>query len=478
MSPPGAAATARAGLVALTLALSGCPFVPVPGDTAVPSPERRIDELGVALEGVAGFGASVASGRDLDGDGVLDLVVGSPDELSAFPPWSGVVRFYSGRDLLSATPTVGGSIQAAASSASLGGTLTYTGDLNLDGADDLVIGETNARPTVAAYVYSGWDGLTDHTTEDASARLSMGGLADSPRMAVADPGDWTDDGVSDLVVAIPNDGSAPSGRLFFVQGPMVGPRDLRSVASGELRGQGGAPGTDGLVRIGDTNGDGLVDLVAGAPQALGPSGAPAGAVWIVDHPWTGLVRVEDTLSAITAGDHLGWQVGYSVCPAGDANDDGYADLWVGVVANDQDEDAPSRALLIPGPFRPGTTIDHAVAALLFDGEAYFTLAGGEDLDGDEHPDVVLGWPDAGDEGDGAVWVYTGPSIGGHLLAETAWPLVGVEGGRGLGSAAFIVPDLDDDGLHDPLVQARGGELWILPTRRLFHDPREGQAGLP
>ena len=101
------------------------------------------------LANYAGFGTSVSSLGDLDGDGVTDLAV-------AFPAWGagkGRVEILSGLDGSTLTVKSSGALTGA-----FGSSMVNIGDLDGDGKDELLIGapgvDLGALDAGAAYVYS------------------------------------------------------------------------------------------------------------------------------------------------------------------------------------------------------------------------------------------------------------------------------------------------------------------------------------
>jgi hypothetical protein len=81
----------------------------------------------------AQFGASVASGPDLDGDGIGEIVVGAPGAQNGQLEGAGTVRILSPRGELL------GRIDGQTFGGHLGREVLATGDLDADGADDLAV---------------------------------------------------------------------------------------------------------------------------------------------------------------------------------------------------------------------------------------------------------------------------------------------------------------------------------------------------
>src|SRR5205814_144739 len=97
------------------------------------------------------FGWAVSELRDVNGDGVTDVVIG---EVDGGAKLQGRVWVYSGR-----TFRVIRVLSAHRAGDQLGDGIAHTGDLNGDGVSDVIVGASGATPGHgAAYVYSGRTG--------------------------------------------------------------------------------------------------------------------------------------------------------------------------------------------------------------------------------------------------------------------------------------------------------------------------------
>lgn len=207
--------------------------------------------------------------------------------------------------------------------------------------------------------------------------------------AISELRDIDGDHVSDLVIGEVNGGSHIRGRVWVYSG-RTGRLIFRR--AGRANDQNGYAVAD----AGDVNGDGVPDIVSGAP----------GVGNAVGHAYVYSGATGKTLMRLH-GHHPGDQFGAAVASAGDVNGDGHADLLIGAPGSGS---AVGRAYVISG--RTHHIIRVLSAHRPGDGFGVGT-ARSDDLNGDGVSDLIVGASSSATAGQGAAYVYSGKT--GKLL---------------------------------------------------------------
>lgn len=182
-------------------------------------------------------GRSVSSAGDVNGDGIEDLIIGAPngDDGGSAAGEAYVIYSVAGSlrtriDLSTLTASDGFVIQGDAASDQAGRSVSSAGDVNGDGIDDLIIGANTGDDggvnAGEAYVIYGVAGNTrtriDLTGLAASDGFSIRGdeAGDFAGYSVSSAGDVNGDGLDDLVVGAPrgNSGAYYSGEAYVIYG--------------------------------------------------------------------------------------------------------------------------------------------------------------------------------------------------------------------------------------------------------------------
>jgi hypothetical protein len=204
---------------------------------------------------------------------------------------------------------------------------------------------------------------------------------------------------------------------------------------------------EAVAGIGDFDGDGFDDLAMGAP-GFATSEPNTGRVYV----HFGGVRATPVTALVLEGLTPGEEFGSSLAGIGDVNADGLADLLVGAPANESAGVQSGRAYVFLGTHLAGTMPDLVLDPASTNERFGSALAGGGDLNGDGHPDFVVGAPadGPGSSAPGSVYVYFG---GPAIDAQPDLVINGSQPGESFGAAVAIVPDFNGDGFDDLLVGA-------------------------
>ena len=216
---------------------------------------------------------------------------------------------------------------------------------------------------------------------------------------------------------------------------------------------------------GDMDGDGFADVLVGA-WGDSTAGARAGAVYLEYGPLTGTASLA-TADVKWLGERAGDRAGSRTAPVGDIDGDGLDDALVGAPYG-------TKAYLLGGASLTSGSLSRATATFTEEAAASRVggaLAGGGDLDGDGHGDLLLGAYGESSAGPnaGAVYVIRGPVSGAFLLADADGKLTGSAMNDNLGSSVALGGDLDGDGFADLLVGGPGhdgggaaaGAAWLF-----------------
>ena len=409
---------------------------------------------GLALGGYDNgqLGAALVTVPDQDGDGVDDLLLGSPGIGSAW--------------LLTGPLTHSAQLPGAAlarlwgesTSSQAGGALAVAGDTDGDGTVELVVGSWLAAEGRGAVSLLAGPVTGDLELTDAPWRIE-GSLADAwLGYALAGVGDPDGDGYDDLLVGARgwSDVADNAGAAWLLRG---GPHGPQALAEGAMifgtheRDFAGCA----VAGPGDLDGDGYDDLVVGARGEDSGGGA---FVFLdtIDSP-LGLDSAEGQLLGEEPYDYAGW----SLAGVGDVDGDGHDDLLVGAYGRDDWMSSTGAAYLIHGRGREAWAtlegLDQAAAAYLGErshDHAGWAVTGPGDVDGDGRPDMLICAPggDLGEDDSGTVYLLLEPGTGAQDLGDAALRLRG-EAGEAAGTTVAPTGDHDGDGLPDLLLGLPG-----------------------
>ena len=377
-------------------------------------------------------------------------------------------------------------------------------EVDVSASDGILTDSQAIRVTVTNVAESTPATIIDLTALSAAQGFIIQGDAGNNHAgtAVGGAGDFNGDGLSDVIVGAPTiSSSRGSAYLIFGSdsgfGTTVGSRqvvdttglpvsrgfEIRGDTSSDLEGH-------SVAFVGDLNGDGLDDVVIGAPGG-DDGGSGAGEAYVVLGKASGFGLIDLTSFAATdgfiiQGDVAGDQGGFGVSSAGDVNGDGYKDLLVGALdAEIAGETNQGETYLIFG------TAGGFGAPVLFGGftrqvldlssltsaegialvgdaaqdEFGTSVSSAGDVNGDGYADLIVGAPLGNDGGTdaGEAYVFFGKASGFSTIDTTSltsgsgFVIQGDSSGDQAGISVSSAGDVNGDGYDDLIVGAHLGD---------------------
>ena len=320
----------------------------------------------ICYDANSGFGSSVASAGDINGDGYSDVIVGA----SFYNNYTGKAYIYLGGASMNNTPDL--AINGDTISDQLGCSVSSAGDINADGFSDVLIGVSGADSSKGkVYVLLG--GVSLNNVPDII--LYGENANDFFGCSVAGGGDLNNDGFTDVIAGASSfDSNKGRSYIFF------GGTNMNSIPDAVLTGR----NTNDVFGMsvafaGDVNGDMLDDVIIGAPGYSTQTGAA--------YIYFGGTFMDSTADLIVYGENSSDYFGSSVSATGDINGDGYSEIMSGASSHNN---FAGKVYIYYGGSSPD-----AVPDMTINGESSFSylgisIASAGDMNGDGFSDILAG----------------------------------------------------------------------------------------
>jgi hypothetical protein len=372
------------------------------------------------------LGYSVSSAGDVNGDGINDLIIGSPskDSLDEFQAGAAYILFGRADGSFPTTDeldgTQGFAVFGKRLNDRLGASVSAAGDINGDGFADIIIGAPGVdigMPPGMGANDKPWCGVTENQPfhgNGGEAYVIYGSNNAFPAYlsacdidgtngfiiqgkfrnnnlgnSVSYAGDVNNDGFSDVIVgaqyANPSD-IFNAGEAYVIFGGATDP-DTPVLSINALTGKNGFIIEGGAERIelgtsvsfaGDLNNDGIDDVIVGAPNAVNSDGVSSGAAYVVYGKSTEVSQFDLRVKTAELSGADGFSIfgndrsrlGFSVAYAGDVNGDTIDDVIIGAPrANVSPIFGSGDAYIVYGtqgdaPFSPLSTLDTGITTIV------------------------------------------------------------------------------------------------------------------
>jgi hypothetical protein len=321
---------------------------------------------------------------DVNNDGFDDVLVGAQNSGS---PYEGqAYLFYGGQN----TDNVADVTFVNVTHTHMGiVSISGAGDVNGDGYDDVIVGDTYYRNpddicTGAAYIYYGGANM------DNILDLFLAGNCDGFGWSVSGAGDVNGDGYDDVAVSNYHNDDRTGRVCVYLGGKNMD--NMSDMIIDGIEGKDDIFG-DEISGGGDVNNDGYDDLLIG--YTLG-----GGCLYFGGSNM-------DNVSDLNFTRNWDNNRRGSISSAGDINNDGYTDVIIGESYNIETGEAGRADIYFGGNLMDNVSDMNFTGASPDDNFGH-SVSGGGDVNGDGYDDMIIGawYNDAGGNNSGRAYVYT------------------------------------------------------------------------
>ena len=291
----------------------------------------------------AGFGLSVATAGDVNGDGFSDVIVGAWGYDNGEGNEGRAFVYHGSAAGLSTIPAW--TAESNQNGGNFGVSVATAGDVNGDGFSDIIVGAPlfgngeSFEGRVFAY-HGSAVGLS--TTPAWTAESNQAGAEFGRSVATA--GDVNGDGFSDVIVGAYyyDNGETDEGRAFAYHGSAAG---LSTTPAWTAESNQAAAEFGRSATAGDVNGDGFYEDVIVGDYHYDNGETNEGRAFAYHGSATGLLP---TAAWSAESNQASANFGFSVATAGDVNGDGFSDVIVGASSYDNGQLDEGRAFAYHG----------------------------------------------------------------------------------------------------------------------------------
>lgn len=384
------------------------------------------------------LGTTVSTAGDYNRDGVSDFII------SAYPAkkvyiYFGGLAVDNRADIVLAGEKVNPNIY-------FGMSADYAGDVNGDGAPEIIAGGYYISYPGNAYLFTYTNTASDITDEGFTGQNA----GDWFGYSVASAGDVNYDGYSDIIIGGRRNDAAgtDAGRayIYFGGNPMDYIPDviLNGASAGDEFGF-------SVASAGDVNGDLYSDVIVGAPLN-DAAGSNAGRAYV----YYGGSSMDNIADVILTGQGAGDQFGFRVASAGNFNGDNVGDIWsdviVGALYNDANGTDAGAAYVYYGSYVMNNGADVTFYGAAAGDILGVSVAFAGDVNGDLYGDLIIGASRNDTPGPdfGRAYIY----YGGSFPDNTEDVILNGNGsGDAFGYSVSSAGDYNGDGYSDVLTGA-------------------------